>query len=166
MSTRPTRLTDEMKKAVAAELVADLIKEGHLEEDQTDDAIRDIMRCAHNGIGGYELAKELDDRCHWDCDLEMATVLDDYSFIARNHIDAAQRAWFESEKPKPPAQPGDRVSFIWGRESHTGTIDSVFEHGAAQFTIKIDGDGAADTSSQRRAIVNWEDVTPLPAGAA
>lgn len=155
-----------MKKAVAAELVADLIEEGHLRESQTDDAIRDIMQCAHNGIGGYELAKELDSRCRWDCDLEMATVLDNYSFMARNHIDAAPWQWFEVEKPEPPAKPGDRVSFVWGREDHTGTIDSVFEHGAAQFAIKIDGDQAADTSSQRRAIVNWEDVTPSSAGAA
>lgn len=162
---RPTRLTEDMKLAAAAELVGDLIKEHHLDEQQRAGAIADIARHASSSMDGYEIAKTLDDRCYWSCDLEMAEALDGYSHIAHKHLAAAQLAWFEAEKPTAPAEPGQRIEFKWGGKAHTGTVDEIYAHGAAQFTVKVDGDEAADTSSQRRAIVNWEDCRPISTDA-
>ena len=162
---RPTRLTDAMKQAVAEELVADLIKDNELEEGQREGAVADIVRHAHSNMDGYELAKTLDDRCCWSCDLSMAEALDGYSSVARKHLDAAQRAWFEAEMPTPPAEPGQRIEFTWGGQDYTGTVGEVFAHGVAQFAVKIDGDADADAASQRRAIVNWENCRPISLAA-
>jgi hypothetical protein len=163
---RPTRLTDAMKLAAAADLVADMIRNHDLEENQRDGAVRDIAQHATAHMDGYELAKVLDDRCLWSCDLAMADALDGYSSAARKQLDIAQKAWFEAEMPTAPAAAGQRIAFKWGGQSHTGTVGEVWAHGVAQFAVKVDGDDMADTSSQRRAIVNWEDCQLIPAESA
>lgn len=163
---RPTRLTEAMKLAAATDLVTDMIKSHDLDEGQRDGAIRDIAKHAAQNMDGYELAKTLDDRCYWSCDLVMAEALDGYSSAARKQLDAAQKAWFEAEQPTPPVEPGQRVEFKWGGKRHTGIVGAVYPHGVAQFTVKVDGDEAGDGASQSRAIVNWEDCQPIPVESA
>lgn len=163
---RPTRLTDAMKLAAATDLVADMIKSHDLEENQRDGAVRDIVQHATAHMDGYELAKVLDDRCMWSCDLGMAEALDGYSAAARKQLEIAQKAWFETEQPAQPAEAGQRIAFKWGGQQHTGTVGEVWAHGVAQFAVKVDGDDMADASSQRRAIVDWEDCRLLPKDVA
>lgn len=160
--SRPTKATPEMELAAAKETVAELVTAGHLTEAEAEDAAANIVAEGRYNRDGYKLAKALDDRWHWDCDLDMADILDGHSSALDDQIKAAQKAWFEAERPSPPVEIGTRVCFRWGREPHTGIVDAIYEYGIAQYTVRVDGDPAADSPSQSRAIINWEDVSPAP----
>ena len=154
---RPRYLTPEIAIAAAKEIVAELIRVGELEDSEAERSIADIARVGRTYMDGYELAKTLDDRCHWACNFTMAETLEGFSSVARNEIEKAQKAWVERNKIEPQHPTGTRVRF----GSERGTIDGVYEYGPAQYLIKVDGDAKADGPANSRRIVNFEDVTPL-----
>ena len=60
---------------------------------------------------------------------------------------------------------GARVR-LWKRElqrfaNETGLADGVYEHGAAQYCVAIDGDKDAAPPHKTRRIVNFEDVEKI-----
>lgn len=156
MSERPRIPTLEMTLAAATRVANDLVKGGHLEANEVEDAARDIAKQGRYHADGYELAKALDDHESWDCNLDMVETLDGFSHELSNETKAAQKAWFEAEKPEPPFQTGARVTVQYGREARTGTIDGIYEYGVAQYTVKLDGDLHAEAPSNARAIIDWE----------
>ena len=155
---RPNKLTPEIAELAAREVVGDLIKNGHLEESDLEGAVKDLVKCGRTHIDGYELAKELEDRCHWECDLEMANELDSFAHAASEEIRKAEKAWAAREAIVPPLPLGAHVKIKSWRETETGLIDGIYEYGAAQYLIKIDADPEADRPSRSRRIVNFEDV--------
>jgi hypothetical protein len=143
--------------ASAKQTVADLIKSGLLDEpEDADEYAADIARYGGRHMDGYELAKKLDDYCHWGCDLAMAEELDGFSSYARKEIEDAEKDWAERNAIKPPYPNGTRVSFQRGK---IGSIDEVYAHGTAKYAIAEDGE-----ESTSRWIVNFEDVTPIASG--
>lgn len=151
---RPIILTDEMKQRAARQVAEALRKFGHIEESQIDDSVRDIARVGYAHMDGYQLAKALDERCYWDCDMSMLDELDTWSSAAKLEIKAAQQKWVEDNKIEPPFPVGTRVIARWGGEDHTGTIDEVYAHGVAQYAVKVDN----DSDPTRRIIVDFEDA--------
>lgn len=154
---RPTRLTPEMALAAARKTAAELVSEGHLPAHELEEAVRDIAKHGRLHGDGYDLAKDLDRYSYWDCDLHMAETLDSFSHYAQQEIHAAQKAWAEANNITPPLLSGTRVTLGNGE---TGEITGVYEYGVAQFLVKIDGDEQAE-KTQRRRIVNFEDVLPI-----
>lgn len=161
---RPKAMTREIAERVAREIADDLVKNGHIEARQLEDAVHDIVKCAsHLWIGGYELAKELDDRCHWDCNLEIAEELDNFSGLVDSEITKAEKDWAERNSIQPPLPIGARVKF-GSRSVHgekTGEITNVYKFGAAKYLIKVDGDANSDAPHNSRRILNFEDVTGI-----
>lgn len=152
---RPKTTTQEMRRAAAERTVDELIRHGHLTQAEREDSIDTLAKAGERHLDGYQIAKNLDDRYHWDCNLAMAEDLDLFPHHLDDELKKAERAWFERVKPEPPFPDGTRVAF--GRGC-TGLIDGVYEYGVAKFAIKVDGDAEADTESRRRSIVNFEDV--------
>jgi len=150
---RPWRLTPEMAQRAATALVADLIAKGRLRESERNDAIRGIAGHGKMFMDGYHLARELERYDGWNCNLEMAEALDNWSLLADEEIKAAQKEWAEANNIQPPFPIGARVIARWGGQDHPGTIDEVYGHGVAQFCVKADGEPGT-----RRMIVNFEDV--------
>ena len=156
---RPKTLTQEMLSRVGEELAASLAKSGRIEKGEIASCAADIAKVGRLHMDGYELAKTLDDRCGWDCDLMMAEDLDDFSSMADAEIKAAQKAWVERNGIKPPFELGTRVMTSHGE---TGVLDEVYPHDIAKYCVKIDG----DTHKGRRIILAFEDVVPVVTAAS
>ncbi len=155
---RPKRATPEMMLAAAKRIADQLSENGLIEDSEVDEAARDIAKHGRSYTGGYELAKALDSYCGWDCDLEIATVLDDFSGEVSREIAKAEKAWFAANPVEPPFPAGSRVSIGHGE---TGIIDCIYEYGVAKYAIAVDGDERAAAPTNCRRIVNFEDVSPL-----
>lgn len=158
MSDRPKRLTKEMTLAAATEVVAGLVEAGLLLSTAAESAAREIAEVAGRQMDGYEIATALDRRFIWDCNLEMADELDNFAHAADGQIETAQKVWFAETHPEAAFVPGDRVAVRWGGQPATGTVDSIFPYGVAQYVVKIDG----EPNPTRMAIINWEDASELP----
>lgn len=150
---RPTQATQEIKLAAAHEIVAELIKITAIGAEEKDEAAKQLASVFPWG-DGYEIAKELDQRHSWDCDMEMAEVLDGYGSTVRRLIDKAQAQWVAENNIQPPLPTPSRAIY----QGKTGTVTGVYEYGPAKYLFKEDGDPLADTEAQRRIIVNFEDV--------
>lgn len=158
---RPKILTPEMAIAVGKRVVAHLVEQCNFDGDP-EQAASDIAKCGSRHQDGYALARELDDRCYWDCDLELANALDVYSSEADREIAVAQKAWAERNAITPTLASGARVSV---GHSESGVITGIYEYGPAQYLVAIDGDKRAAPPSNARRIVNFEDAAPIAQAA-
>lgn len=157
------KFSAEIALIAATEVISGMIANGLLDGDQRDDSIAGLVKHARQHMDGYEIAKALDLYAHWDCNLEMAEALDDFSSEVRDAIDAAEKEWAARTNVQPPLPIGSRVQL---RRGETGKITGIYEHGAAKYLVKIDGDPQADTSAQSRRIINFEDATALTISGA
>lgn len=154
MEDRP-RYTPEIGLAAARETVEELQKAGLLEKD--DDLERcaaDLAKHGRQHMDGYEIAKALDSYCHWDCNLDMAQILDGFGWAATQLVVEAQKAWAEKNAIQPPLPIGTHVKI---KSGELGTLDEVYKYGAAQYCVKLDKDLKAEPPTNSRRIVNFED---------
>lgn len=152
---RPNKLTPEMAMRAARATAGDLAKIGLIDPEEIDAHAIDIAKYGRRHRDGYELAKDLDNYCYWNCDLQMAEELDVFSEHARHEIETAEKEWASKNAITPPFPNGTRVKLKTGE---VGTIDEVYAYGVAKFLIKIDGDRSARPPTNSRRIVNFEDV--------
>lgn len=162
METRPKKLSSEQNQAVAVELAKMLVKNGHIEEREIAAAAADIAQHASLHEDGYDLAKKLDRYCGWDCNLMMAADLDAYSGMAREAMKKAQKDWVDRNNIQPPYPIGVMITT---KRGETGAITGIYEHGPAEYLVKIDGDEEADGASERRQVIAFEDVQPISTAA-
>lgn len=161
---RPKSLTPEAALRVGERVAEQLVRSGMIETEEQPACAADIAKHGTLYDDGYELAKTLERRCYWDCDLQMAEELDSFSGYAREEIDAAQKEWAERNKIQPPLPIGRRVKTI--RHNEVGTITGIYEHGVAQFLIAVEGDPDYAPPKNARRIVNFEDVQAIEEVAA
>ena len=159
MSERPKITNSEIRRAAAEKIVAQLIEDSHLEADQCEESVCDIVRYAGVNDDGYEIAKSLDDRAFWSCNFQIAETLDAYGSYLRDSLREAEKEWFAVAALEPPFPIGSRVKF--GGRDESGEITGIYEYGAGKFLVAVDGDADANTSRQSRRIVNFEDCRAL-----
>lgn len=155
---RPTKLTPEMRFAVAHRVAEDLARDGCIERDEIGDAAEQIAQEGHLGIDGYELARALDSRCYWSPDARMVELLDGFTGYAMAAVEDAEKAWAETTHLDPPYPVGTRVQLSRGR---IGTITGIYDHGPSKYLVAIEGDGHCSPDQKGRAIINFEDVAVL-----
>lgn len=155
---RPNKLTPEMAVSAARRTAACLAKNGMIEDSDIDRIAADIAKHGRPYMDGYELAKTLDDRCNWYCNLNMAEELDRFSIEALREIEIAEKEWAEREAITAPLAIGTRVKLNGGE---TGEITEIYKYGTAKFLIRIDDDEKATPPHNSRRIVNFEDVRAL-----
>jgi hypothetical protein len=155
MNDRPKHLTEEMARCAAEKVVRDLIRDGHIEEKEASESAVDIARHGNLWGDGYQLARDLENNCYWDCNMAMAEILDTFSSHARDQLEAAEKAWAVEHKPEPKFETGARVRL---KSGGTGVVDGVYEYGPAKYLVKMDGDADARPPANSRRIVNFEDA--------
>jgi hypothetical protein len=155
--SRP-KFSPEIARLAAAEVVGELIEARHIEEAQRGDATDDLAKHAGGRYSdGYAIAKRLADRAGWDCNFEMVEILNGLSSTISYHIRESEEVWAARTSPQPPYPIGTRIKLS---RDESGTIDGIYEHGAAQYVVKVDGDRAAKPPTSARRIVNFEDAKP------
>lgn len=158
MASEPRpKFSAEIARAAATEIVDELIRDHLLEAGQRDDSINDLAKHGRQHADGYEIAKTLDSYAYWDCNFEVAEILNGFGYAVDNAIRAAEKEWFARTSPQPPFPMGTRVKLSRGE---VGTIDGVYEHDAAKYLVMIDGDPAAKPPTNSRRIINFEDARP------
>jgi hypothetical protein len=159
MEPRPRTLTPEMRERIALQLADELVEQKFIDAEDKQSSARDIAQQAGGPYqDGYQIAKRLDTYCGWDCNLEIAQVLDAWSSYAYDEIKAAIKTWAEANNIQPPFPPGTHVRFAGNQ---TGIIDKIYEYGVASYCIVQDGDDQAHDPHRHRLIINFEDVAPI-----
>lgn len=157
MSIPRPKFSPELARFAAEDIVAELIKGGHLDGAQRDDSVADLVKHGRSHEDGYQLAKNLDDYAHWDCDFQMCEILDGFACAVSSHITKAEKDWVALTAPQPPFPIGTRIRV--GR-SEPGEITGIYEYGAAKYLVKIDGDPRGAGPHGSRRVVNFEDAKP------
>lgn len=152
-------LTGEIKRVAATTVVDRMIKAGLIEAQDRDESINDIARVGGAWHDGYQIARELEKRFGWDCNMEIAEGLDGFAGMVGDEIEASQKDWAARNNIQPPLPLGARIrARAWG----LGTITEIYERGPAQYIIEPDDRPGVN------AIVNFEDAVadtsalPLP----
>jgi hypothetical protein len=118
-------------------------------DDERDVLAHDIAEhYRYPFMDGFELGKALDGE-GWEIDAEIVSDLDTFQYEVADILKAAERKWFEWEKPQPPFPVGTMI-----RE---GEITGIYEHGPAKYLVKKPGQDDA-TTGNRRLIINFEDA--------
>lgn len=143
----------------ASELVDNLIRDQLIDADEKDAVVEAISSFGYAGMDGYQLMRTLEDRHYLDGSAERVEALDNFSSLIYQAVDKAQKAWAKRNTMHPPFAAGTRIQF--GPQAETGTIDYVYERGAHQYAVIVDGDARAVGPSNARRIVNFEDVRAI-----
>jgi hypothetical protein len=151
------KFSPEIARMAAAEIVGELIEARQIDEEQRGDATTDLTKHCRPHSDGYALARRLEDYAGWDCNFEMAEILNGFSHTASEYVRKAEKAWAERTSPQPPYPIGTRVTLSRGE---TGTLDGIYDRGAAQYLVKLDGDKNAEPPHNSRCIINFEDAKP------
>lgn len=155
LEPRPHQLTDTIRMKIAREIAQELYDHDHINgEKSIIPCANDIANNALTSMDGYELARELEERCGWIPTLEIAQILDNYSDSARIAIDELQKEWVIQNNIQPPYPVGTRVLVKRGRDKRCGVIVEIHKYGPAKYVVRLDGQSATTG-----AIVNFEDVT-------
>ena len=154
MTDRPRKATPEMLMEAALATAKELAGISKIEQSEIEQCAKDIAKHGRPYGDGYQLAKLLEDYEHWDPDFEMAEILEGFGYAAQKCLEAAEKKWALENNVQPPLPVGAKVKIKGGE---TGEITGVYEHGAAKFLVKIDGDPNAVKTNSRR-IVNFEDA--------
>lgn len=147
---RPSRPTQETLLEAARVVVDAMVKDGI-------DLGTDLQGCAEDiaDVGrygeedGYRLAKSLEDRHHWECDMQIAEALEQYGYEVSKRVDAAVRLW-ATENPMNPLAIG--TSVIW--RGKIATVAGVAEHAFHSYLLKND-----ECPANSHWVVAFEDVT-------
>ncbi len=138
LPARP-RLTADMISAAAQRFCAD----NGWNQDMADDLANtnpSLHAC------GYELAKELDNRCGWSPSAQDVEVLDGFGQYLREELQKAVQAWADATPIEPPLPIGTMTD--------KGEITGIYEYEPACYLVKKPNDPIQD----RRYIVKFEDA--------
>ena len=152
------KITDRIRRLAAEKLIDRMIKHGLLSADERDDCANDLVKVARFGASdGYHIARELDDRHHWDCDLQMAEELDDLGTMLHDIVRAEEKLWAVENPREPLFKAGDTV--LWHKQP--ATIGGVSPYRPQCYEVH---QGKFDAASGSAYIVPFEDVAPIPEG--
>lgn len=147
---RPSK-TKEMRRQAACVIAARMIKLGLIDDE--NESIEDIVEATQYAAfdDGYKIAKRLEDRHHWDCDMALAEELDGFSGELEKIHEAAEKQW-AAENPHEPAFPAGAV-VMWRGEP--ATVHGIYEYRPQCYRIRR-GEMGSENSFY---IVPFEDVT-------
>ncbi|MDB5309117.1 MAG: hypothetical protein JWO38_3319 [Gemmataceae bacterium] len=143
--------SDEVRFAAARVTAKALIDDAEVEGELEDIAADVAKHCRYGD--GFRMARDLE-RAHWDCDMRIAEVLDSHS---SNLDDAHQRFLVDFQKQhgvQPPFPVGTTVNTQHGH----GVIDGIYEHRPMTYRIKMSGDQKADSPTNRRTLLYFDEV--------
>jgi hypothetical protein len=165
--SRPSNRDADIVLMAAKHIVATMINGSLIAASDSDYAAEDLAKCWYEYDDGYQFARKLENRCSWDCNMQIAEALDDFSHVASNIVENLTRQWVIDHDIKPPFAVGMHVLLTKSR-GETGVITEISPYLAATYHIAIDGDAKALAPTNSRRIVAFEDVEqiqPIPPNA-
>ena len=149
-NARPGR-TSAMRTLAARAVVASLVRCGALGSEDAEESVEDIGDATRSGrLDGYEIARQLERRRHWDCGMQIAEELDRFeSVLDRIHGEAVAK-WALENPSRAEFAEGDRV--IW--RGMPATVSGVDPHRPLSYRISCEG---RDPGSV--LIVPFEDIS-------
>jgi hypothetical protein len=157
---RPKRHAPEILEAAAKKLAPDILKwaqDGNDDEltlEQVVNDLKEILYSPHRN--GYQLAKDLEDRFHYDPDAELVEILDNAFYTISISHDEACKKWLEENPVEPPAI-GSQVIHTKKPQAGVGTIVSNSPEGRS--TVRFPALGHVDKGSGTYgSILPWEEL--------
>ncbi len=95
------------------------------EQESVKDHISDVLR---NNSDGYDMARELESRHHWEQDRALVDLMDEGESYQRQAHRELLKQWIEVYGIKPARKIGDTVSTTnWHRKGQFGEITKIYE---------------------------------------
>ena len=148
---RPEK-TPAMRREAAAILVKEMVQAGMVPAYDADSSVNDIVKATRYETDGYRIARELEQSCRWDCDMEIAEKMDEFDGALESIYRAAEKRW-AAENPSIPAF-GDRDEVIW--RGKPALVCGIYD--GRPHTYKVQQGEMGDPKSFY--IVPFEDVRP------
>lgn len=161
INKRPER-TEEMRRQAATKVAESIFASdgasGAMSPEELAESVEDIVKATSWGMhDGYKIARELERRFHWDCDMNDAEELDGFSGALERIYDAAEKVWAAENPRDPKFSDGDAV--IW--RGKAATVRCVYRHRPQCYEI-LQGEMRQNSAY----IVPFEDVTAAAEGHA
>lgn len=148
---RPS-ITDAMRIQAAEQLVESMVKQRLLDAKEIEGAAADIVRATKwEQRDGYKIARELERYCHWDCDMEIAEAMEEFSGLLQGIYDAAEKQW-AADNPREQAFE-DGASVTW--RGSPATVHGVYEYRPHCYKVR-QGEMGSPTSYY---VVPFEEVS-------
>ena len=148
---RPAR-TETMRRQAAEKLIAEMVERGLVNAADAADSVGDIVRATRwETQDGYKIARELEQSCSWDCDMQIAEALESFADTLDSIYDAAEKQW-AAENPSDPAF-ADGMAVVW--RGQPATVHGLYDYRPQCYRVR-QGDMGKPTSFY---IVPFEDVT-------
>lgn len=148
---RPT-VSSEMVLAAAQELVGQQYFPLEQTRATKEAAAQHLASCYCPGMGGYELARELDDDHGWRIDSHMVDELEVMGHMVDEQLMAAEAKWHKEHNIQPPYPVGTMIA--------EGEITSIYEHSPARYLVKTHGQAPDSETGNRRLVIKFEDAKP------
>jgi polyhydroxyalkanoate synthesis regulator phasin len=144
-----------MRQEAATKLVDQMIKGGHIEKDDQGISIANIVEATRYETDGYKIARELENRHHWDCDMVIAEQMDRFSGILEGVYDIAEKQWAAENPSEPTFLEGESV--IW--RGKPAVVRGTCEYRPQCYRLQNDEIKAGSSAA---FIVPFEDVSAHP----
>ncbi|RVT91445.1 hypothetical protein EOD42_22580 [Rhodovarius crocodyli] len=153
---RPTYRDPAVVAEACESTVASLVRHGLLQKEEADDAAYELARYADYLEDGYQLAKKLEDRAHWDPSAQMVEVLGGHASSWVGALIRQVQEWVRLYEIWPPFSVGTRVAVPWRRRVEPGTIARIFPE-SGECAVRLD----IETRSDCYAAVAYEAIDLL-----
>jgi hypothetical protein len=150
---RPTRNDDNVIRAAALKLAEDCAEWDS--ETPTAEWVDALLKCKRHWSDGYELARELQDRCWVSPDAALVEVLDGASSYLWSAENEAVKAWIAEHGVTAPLSIGTRVACGRG----TGEITRIDAERGAYVVLPDAERGDPKFSRGGGWIINYDDAT-------
>lgn len=128
---RPTNRTPAVRELAIDSLLADVLDWLRSSGDKCDsereiaEVRQQLSEAATWHFDGYQIAKELDRRWHWEADSELVDVLDGWHGYVWSAERKAVAKWVETYDIKPAFAIGDAVTAKWGGDDIVGVVHAI-----------------------------------------
>ena len=138
---RPTRVNVDLKpiaKRIVFESLNGTIATLSMESEYTEDYVEQMIEAMKHSrhLGGYELARYLDEACGWEIDASVVSILDETYWEVQNAVTELVKKWVKGEDIKPLFKVGDIRKYKDRSGKYDGEILRV-EEDVAEYLICV-----------------------------
>lgn len=137
-SLRPKRSDSRIAPLVVEKILPKVIrwiKDGGGDDDQ--ETVRgDLLRVVDGFRDGYQTARRLDEACHWDCDGNLAEILNDVSWNWSDAHKSLVKSWVDENSITVSLPIGTPVVLTVRNEKYQGFISEAYAE-TAEYSVRI-----------------------------
>jgi hypothetical protein len=124
------------------------------ERESVEKHISDVLR---ENSDGYDMARELESRHHWEQDRALVDLMDEGETYQRKAYEEIMRQWIAVYGIAPSRKVGDTVGTTnWHRKGQVGTIRKIYEE-RAEYGVQY-----SDQAATSWQLLQYEEVIDAP----